>query len=522
MGIFIYVSIAKSVTEEEWSKVYEETLQFARIFSLAERKIVDIKGINVQCLALTEEWTETRCDWEYTGWRADGDYMTMRTAEEYCMPKMLVKEEDVDAEAPDAIFGALPAYLDYDWKDERFQRNYHLWGDKTQGEPYHMYLLAIACLMEARLGHKAFVYGDITGGQCRAAVSMINDYLDEPIDVPDRCDPDRLADRVRQLPLSWKERLAVWKGFYLGNATKEMGDAMRKYFPEEVCEEYWRDQFAGYHVDSYGFSMRIREYLTLGFDLEKLCSLVNYEDKYGKLRYGLFIKCIMDTKIYVKDKDCSDLLGIDQDDPRPYGVERLFAQLVFGRARNKKVNRYIPLEEVRKALENGLSEMCGNTVDISAEIDACLSEEEQEPSEMLRQVLETENEKIKDRAGHYDITCYDSLLYYEDGDTILPDIEESLKEAYKLYQELSEEDTCRELLTKPPRERCQWLVRQNHSILMRDRDWEKIFTDIEENETSFQRYYPMMRVRLSSNEIIDMVRAMAINDALYEYCSDIT
>ena len=115
MGIFIYVSIAKSVTEEEWSKVYEETLQFARIFSLAERKIVDIKGINVQCLALTEEWTETCCDWEYTGWRADGDYMTMRTAEEYCMPKMLVKEEDVDAEAPVAFFGALPAYLDYDW-----------------------------------------------------------------------------------------------------------------------------------------------------------------------------------------------------------------------------------------------------------------------------------------------------------------------------------------------------------------------------------------------------------------------
>ena len=351
---------------------------------------------------------------------------------------------------------------------------------------------------------------------------MINDYLDEPIDVPDRCDPDRLADRVRQLSLSWKERLAVWKGFYLGNATKEMGDAMRKYFLEEVCEEYWRDQFAGYHVDSYGFSMRIREYLTLGFDLEKLCSLVNYEDKYGKLRYGLFIKCIMDTKIYVKDKDCSDLLDIDQDDQRPYGVERLFAQLVFGRARNKKVNRYIPLEEVRKALENGLSEICGNTVDISAEIDACLSKEEQEPSEMLRQVLETENEKIKDRAGHYDITCYDSLLYYEDGDTILPDIEESLKEAYKLYQILSEEDTCRELLSKPPRERCQWLVRQNHSILMRDRDWEKIFTDIEENETSFRRYYPMMRVRLSSNEIINMVRAMAINDALYEYCSDIT
>lgn len=60
--------------------------------------------------------------------------------------------------------GALPAYMDYDWEEERFGCTY--WGAKTQGEPYHMYLLAIACLMEDRLGEKAFIYGDITQGQC--------------------------------------------------------------------------------------------------------------------------------------------------------------------------------------------------------------------------------------------------------------------------------------------------------------------------------------------------------------------
>lgn len=181
---------------------------------------------------------------------------------------------------------------------------------------------------------------------------MINEYLDEPIDVPDRCDPERLADRVQQLPLSRKEQLTAWKKFYLGNNTEELGNAMGTHFPVEVCEEYWRDRFAGYHVDSYGFSLRIREYLSLGFDLEKLCSLVNYEDKYGKSRYELFIKSVMDTRIYIEDKDCSDPLGIDQEDQQPYGVERLFSQFVFGGACNKKVNRYIPLEEVREALDS--------------------------------------------------------------------------------------------------------------------------------------------------------------------------
>lgn len=180
---------------------------------------------------------------------------------------------------------------------------------------------------------------------------MIHEYLDEPIDVPDRCDPERLADRVQQLPLSRKEQLTAWKEFYLGNNTEELGNAMRTHFPVEVCEEYWRDQFAGYHVDSYGFSLRIREYLSLGFDLEKLCSLVNYEDKYGKSRYELFIKSVMDTRIYIEDKDCSDPLGIDQEDQQPYGVERFFPVCVWRRLQ-QKANRYIPLEEVREALDS--------------------------------------------------------------------------------------------------------------------------------------------------------------------------
>ena len=119
------------------------------------------------------------------------------------------------------------------------------------------------------------------------------------IDVPDRCDPERLAARVQQLPHTRKAQLPAWKEFYLGNDTEELGNAMRTHFPVEVCEEYWRDRFAGYHVDSYGGSLRIREYLSLGFDLEKLCSLVNYEDKYGKPRYELFLKFVMDTRIYI-------------------------------------------------------------------------------------------------------------------------------------------------------------------------------------------------------------------------------
>ena len=38
------------------------------------------------------------------------------------------------------------------------------------------------CLIEDRLGKKAFVYGNITKGQCQKAVKLANEWLEKPID----------------------------------------------------------------------------------------------------------------------------------------------------------------------------------------------------------------------------------------------------------------------------------------------------------------------------------------------------
>lgn len=176
------------------------------------------KGIDTICLVPTVE-REQAYGWNAekirVGWFADGDYETLHTAEEYSFFKDMVQDDEVDVHAGDALLGMLPAYLDYDWDNPICKRSYHIWGAKTQGEPYHMYLLAIACLIEARLGEKAFVYGDITRGQCKKAVELANKHLAEPIDIPDRCDMERLFKRVSKLQLSEKEKFAIFECAYL-------------------------------------------------------------------------------------------------------------------------------------------------------------------------------------------------------------------------------------------------------------------------------------------------------------------
>ena len=67
------------------------------------------------------------------------------------------------------------------------------------------------------------------------------------------------------------------------------------------------------------------------------------------------------------------------------------------------------------------------------------------------------------------------------------------------------------------KERCEWLVLQNQYILLRDKDWDKILGDIMDNPKSFERYYPLVRVQVTSDAVRHVVQALALNDDLYQY-----
>lgn len=444
-------------------------------------------------------------------------------------------DDEVETDAGDALMGALPAYMDYDWEDSRFCHVYNIWGDKTQGKPYHMYLLAVACLIETRLGRKAFVYGDITRGQCKKAVKMANKFLD----IPDRCDMRRLLKRVSELPLSDNEQLAVFKKVYLGTQDAEFGKYMRSKYSESICEKYWEDRFKHTFIGTHGFDKIIGEYLLWGFDLEKLCKLVNFADNDGNLRYKEFINCIMDAKLHIKEKNCKDVLEINQEESHPYSVATLFAQFAFAGAKNKKVNRFIPIEEIRKALNNQLADKC----DVNTIINEYLAEEtkqsninksengfakdemesagKQDAADMFSQFMDTSIEKLQKELEKYDITNYEDLRYYEKGDTMHPMLMKALGRSYNVYKSALQENDYDRLMQTTADNRCRWLIENNRDIIIRDIDWENIFIDIKDNEESFGRYYPMMRVRLDSNKLVDMVKAIVLNKELYIYCQEL-
>lgn len=540
MGIFISMIISKSVTKEKWESVYEETLQLVSRLPLADYRMVEIHGIETRCMVHTGE-IEERYGWngEYTrvGWRTTGDMYSLRRAEDHFTPRTLLEDDQIETEITDVLMDLDPLCEEnYQCNSHRESHTEFLWGGKTQGEPYHIYLLAVAALIEARLGIEAYTTGDITKGQFKRAVAIANKYLEEKIDLPDQCNMDRLFARINNLPVPETRKLKAFIELYLGGKDAEFGDFLREHFTEGVLEEYWGEVFRKYTIGTHIYADYLHEYLLWGFDLRKLCDYPNYLDKEGNELYEDFIHEVMKCKLYLEDKNCFDPLTIDQESEGTYGVATQFAQIFLSAGKNRNIDRYIPIETIREVLTDAL----GNFCDVNAIIDHDLNEENkvrelmnikereltkeekdrilgQAGAERFAEIYNKHKQEVLEKRQQYDITLPDELIFFEMEDTtVSPDIRKMLVDFRRFHDEVwkNEYDGCKDWDAK---RRCKWLVDHNISYLIREEDWDNIFTQIEKESDSFGRFYSVIRTEICSDAVYHLCLALLVNDELYEY-----
>ena len=272
MGIYMHLLVSGAVTPNDWRAAYQETLKLVQAFSLGELREKEVAGVPVYCLTPTEERTQPaawRKNGAWTGWTANGDMLTLRTAEEFRLPHDLENELAYDPAGGDA---ALAHAVDALFRKEdtiKAPAVRHLWGGKTQGEPYHIALLAIGCLLADRLGHKVYVHGDITLGQCRKAVELASQVLDTPISMPDFCDCQRWYQRVQAWPLTEAQKVEAFERMYLGEKGGEFGAFLHENFSEAACRAYWQTRFRSSGLTTISFEKSVQQYLLWGFDLRE-------------------------------------------------------------------------------------------------------------------------------------------------------------------------------------------------------------------------------------------------------------
>lgn len=128
MGIYICMSISKSVTQQEWEHVYKETVELVEKLPLAELQTVEIHGNDTMCVVSAKERDMVVGTSKTKGWRTSGDLESLGIAESFTLHQNLIHMELVNLEAGDAILGSIPEYLVEKPHDNKFKSVYHLWG----------------------------------------------------------------------------------------------------------------------------------------------------------------------------------------------------------------------------------------------------------------------------------------------------------------------------------------------------------------------------------------------------------
>lgn len=532
MGIFINLYVSNSLTKEEWVSVYEDSLKLIDVFPLAEIAKKSIRGTEIYCLIPTKERILNEENSEY-GWEASDDYINLRGAESYYLYRDLIeKNKNTNEEHHDALLTVAKEQLSLTTKIDNYNC-FRLFGNKTQGESYHVYLLAIACLVVDRLKDKAFVYGDITRGQCKMAISEANKVLNNHINLPVQCDTERFYARVSNLPLLEIDKIKIFEYFYLGNKDEDFGNELKKYFKEEDCMEFWESSFNSYSISQIGFDRLFQNYILWGFDIEKLCHIIKFKNNSD---YEEFVKSILDAKLHIENKNITKIFELDKEKEALYGISSLISQFLLTPRGNKTIARYIPIEEIRIALKKGI----GKNFEVDSYIDKYLEKEKIEMKNkfnnsndntenknttydsrndlekiMTKRINDCEELKIK-----YNMIAPEQLLFYKSNYTIMPNLETFIKVLLaftdKMLKEKINTQEYKNLIRKDTHALFEYLANiSRRRITLRDKDWEKIYDNINQSNKTFERYYSLLHVDLSNNDVYNLVRALIINDDLY-------
>ena len=520
MGIEIGIIVSTLLNKEKWLAVYNEAFDLAKKLGLADWEETDIHGHIVRCLVPVEErkWNGK------PGWWAVANYTYGDPCEGFFFPKELIKPED--NKPIDILVRRAHDIEVIDITNPG--KNYEcIWENKTQGHTYHLDLLAIGCLVQDRLGDDAFVNSDINAGQCREAVKRANEYLDKPISVPYQCDPNRWIERIKRITIKGIDRIRIAIDMYIGKEDVDFGEKLRSLFSHDELCSYWKEEFSEYSMRASGFGWTLEKYLEMGFDLGDLCDLINYTDEDGTDLHEKFICKVMDSKIYLKEKDCTDLLMKDPDDPALYGIGAEIIRHFASVGRIKNVDRYIAIDELRKTFREKLGSEC----DVDAIIDKYLEREkelnnaesfEDESEEIeyadLNRVLKKSKDRLEKLADEYDIYVEEHLQFYEQDCTIEPLIVKKICRVLEFCNTIRESDEYKKAAKKSINYKEKWLIANSEQFYgLRDRDWERIFENLEKEPKCFERYYPLFRINLNDSSVKEIVMGLVINDDLYEH-----
>lgn len=521
MGVYIRLEILPNEMDpQEWERVYEESLLLLEAYPFLD-------------LLLDEE--TYRVIWAYVdrarerplpqvggkrGWHVFGDEISLQTAESFELVRHLDVYRSRVARAGDT-YGKdiLATMLPEEWLKLPGvpTGGVMVFDAKTQGYPYHLYVLAVACLIESRFPGKAVVSGDSTRQQMELAVGWANSLLPRPIQLSERTEGRRLLDRIRPLVRDEISALKAWIRLSLLEGEEERGAFIRREFSSSVIERYYLARFQSHQLGTLGFRSVLREFLLQGFSLADACRICVLDPAGCRYDAAVFAESVLqlgwpDAPEQEGYERLSALL-----EPRgetPETVYSMLGKVILNVAGVREPMRTgFSYSDAVEALEKELGELC----DVKA-----LAGQRTEPEKpgkrnaFLEQVGSIMDELSQNAVPGYDIDSVEDLIGWTWEDRIRPSILEKLNQVSAYVTGIGREEYREELErfhAGDQRKRERMLISRCRYYYIHKHAWNYIL-NLKDRPDQLERVYLLLSVKAEEYSLYHICKALANNTRL--------
>jgi len=514
---YVGFTISNSVSQKKWTRVYEEALDLADKLNLADWGKFYYKGIRHYAYCKVKEQTEKEFDKEKHFWLTCGEYDSMGDGEYFRLEREInTRKYNKDA---------FPAILSQLWdcnNEEQFSNR----AINTYRGSYYIRLLSIFCFMESRLKEKMFISGDIDKSDCESAVKIANQFLKKPIEVPARCNFNRLYEIVNKTEISDEDKLFLMEKTYLGDIDLKYKKNIEEKFDKKVIKRFWKNRFKKYNVESYEFKNVLKSYLSYGFDFKDLFSYISFKNT--KEEYLKLLELIIEIE-NTKNK-FSRYFGITRD-PKDNGVRGFsleFRHSLFGSEASTIIEPMSAKKPLYKNYTfddyvNELSKYFGNHVNVKKFLKEKIKDENEDTViSKIKEYCRKDSYSLFEGEENFDIIYSPDLMFYKTGDKIAPRLLEKIKEAVITNNNRLEDKEFKDLSEKETTEQIYELIDMKQQFPVRDIDWHHAIDYFNSHSDALERYYPLFCMKFSwYTPAEDIARALFINDEFYEFCKGV-
>jgi hypothetical protein len=271
MGLFIHLTVNPShITPEDWETAYQESLVLLQHFPAPLMRLhVEELGERHKRYVYTTKRVESSGTSE-EHWEINGDMLSYQHAEPFRLYRHLATQFPHPCCEPDK---------DVLWADEKNidyinGNGSEVFGNKTQGYPYHLAVFAVGMLLESRFPENIYVFGDIDRTQAEELLPWINRTLEQPVMLPICLDAQRLYHRLCRAYSDPRLAIRRFETLFRGTDEEKFEFLLQSGESPVVLQDFVEK--LGYYssLSQLGAIRLLSKFLTVTLDLRKLIEMV--------------------------------------------------------------------------------------------------------------------------------------------------------------------------------------------------------------------------------------------------------